>query len=373
MKVLLQTWDYPPRKGGIQTWMYELALRLPDAEVRVMAPAVPGGAEFDRQSGVSVQRLAGMLSTQAAWLVELSAQTLRVAATWRPDVIVCGHIVTMPAAYLARRLFRIPYVTFTYAWEIRRRRRRALVGYLLRQSRLVLAISRFTEGSVLRHGVHPERLRILYPGTDPARFTPPTNGARRMGARRILTVSRIDELYKGHDTVIRALPLVKAKCGAVEYWIAGEGRLRSYLDQLARSLGVRDDVRFLGRISDDELPALYQQADVLVQMSREARSGGGAEGYGIVCLEASACARPVVAGASGGLLDAVVDGVTGMFVDPEDYGAVADTIVAVLSDEAWAARLGQAGRERVLRELTWDQMAVRARALLAEAVEAPGP
>jgi phosphatidylinositol alpha-1,6-mannosyltransferase len=106
---------------------------------------------------------------------------------------------------------------------------------------------------------------------------------------------------------------------------------------------------------------------VFVQLSREAGSGGGAEGFGIVCLEAGACGKPVVAGRSGGLLDAVSDGVTGILVDPKDLGAVAEAILAVLQDPALGQHLGQQGQARVLQEFTWDHMAQRARRLFAEA------
>jgi phosphatidylinositol alpha-1,6-mannosyltransferase len=347
--------------------MYELARRLPDADLRVLAPAAPGDTEFDRSAGMHVRRLSPLLHGQAPWLASLTAHTLRLAVQWRPDVIVCGHVVTAPAAVLAKRLFGIPYVLFTYAWEIRRRRRRQLVGRLLREATLVTAISRFTEASVLQYGLSRNRVRMLHPGTDPVIFTPSGNGRAVGGPRRIVTVSRVDELYKGHDTVIRSLPLVRAKCGDVRYTVAGDGRLRPYLTRLAQSLGVADAVVFAGRVADAELPALYRSADVIVQMSREARSGGGAEGYGIVCLEAAASGKPVIAGRSGGLPDAVVDGVTGLLIDPEDDAAVADAIVRVLSDAALADRLGRAGRERVVRELTWDHMATRARAIFGEA------
>src|SRR5439155_19430897 len=119
--------------------------------------------------------------------------------------------------------------------------------------------------------------------------------------RIILSVGRLTEPYKGHDTVIRALPLVKAKCPDVRYVVAGDGPLRDYLGRVARSVGVADDVEFLGEIPDDALPDTYRSCDVLVQLSRESRALGDAEGFGIVCLEAAACGKPVVAGRSGGL------------------------------------------------------------------------
>jgi phosphatidylinositol alpha-1,6-mannosyltransferase len=107
---------------------------------------------------------------------------------------------------------------------------------------------------------------------------------------------------------------------------------------------------------------------VFVLVSRESASDGSAEGFGIACLEAGACARPVVAGRSGGIADAVLDGVTGLLVDPEDLGAISDAIISVLRDPALAKRLGDAGRERVLARFTWDQVMGEARSLFEDAV-----
>jgi len=370
VRVLLLTWDYPPARGGIQAWMFELARRLPEAEVTVLAPSSPGDAGFDAGAGVRVRRLGGARIGRPAWLLQLVGVTIARCLASRPDLIVCGHVVALPAALLARWLFNVPYAVFTYAYEIRRKRRRRLLGMLLRRSPLVLAISRFTADAVGAHGVPPGRVRILYPGADPARFAAGRDADDPVAEARpktLLGVSRLADLYKGHDTVIRVLPLLRAKCPDVRYVIAGDGRLRGYLGRLAHSLGVEDAVTFLGEVSDEALPDLYHSCDVLVQVSREARSGGGAEGFGIVCLEAGACGKPVVAGRAGGLPDAVEDGDTGILVDPHDLGAVAEAIVSLLRDPALARRLGQAGRARVAREFTWDHMAEKARRLFAEA------
>jgi len=232
----------------------------------------------------------------------------------------------------------------------------------------VLACSRFTRTAVLALGVAPERVTVLYPGVDPARVgsSPAQGDSGGAGPRTILSVGRLNELYKGHDTVIRALPLIQVKCPGARYVIVGGGRLRDYLGQVARSVGVERDVAFAGEVSDAELERLYRSADVVVQLSRESVSGGGAEGFGIVCLEAGAFGKPIVAGHSGGLVDAVADGETGLLVDPLDLAAVAEAIVAVLRDPDLARRLGDAGRRRVLARFTWDAMAMRARQLFAE-------
>ena len=370
MKVLLLTWDFPPVRGGIQTWMFELARRLPDAKVRVLAPAVPGAVAFDRTSGCRVIRLGGARLGRIPWLIQLCATTLWECLTRRPDVIVCGHVTTAPAALLARRLLGVPYVVFTYGYEIRRKRWTRLLRFLLRNARLVVACSDFTRSAVLDLAVPAERVRILYPGVDAQRFAPANGQPAPARPKTLLSVARLAELYKGHDTTIRALPLVRAKCPDVRYLIAGDGPLRDYLGRVAESVGVEREVKFVGEVSDDELPDLYRSCDAFVLLSRESPSKGGAEGFGIVCLEAGACGKPVVAGRSGGLVDAVQHDRTGLLVDSQDIGAVAEALVSVLTDATVAQRLGTEGRRRVLERFTWDQVIADARKVFEEAVGA---
>jgi phosphatidylinositol alpha-1,6-mannosyltransferase len=150
---------------------------------------------------------------------------------------------------------------------------------------------RLTRSAVLDWGTG-ERVRILYPGV--TRASAPVNDGRVPRVLRRFSRVPPAELYKGHDTTIRALPLVKAKCPDVRYVIAGDGPLRDYLGRVAESVGVERDVRFLGEVTDDELPDLYRSCDAVVLLGRESLSEGGAEGFGIVCLEAGACGKPVV-------------------------------------------------------------------------------
>ena len=375
MRVLLLTWDFPPGKGGIQIWMHELARRLPEAEVRVLAPAAPGDRAFDAASGAEVGRLASARRSRAAWLAELTARTLSSCVTWRPDLIVCGHVTTAPAALAAHWITRTPYVVFTYGYEIRRKRLHRTLSFLLRNARRVIACSEFTRHAALALEVPAERTRILYPGVDANRFSPTGDHQPLTTNHRpptLLSISRLADMYKGHDTTIRALPLVQAKVPGARYVVAGGGPLREYLGRVAQSVGVERYVEFLGEVPDETLVDLYRSADVLAVLSRESASVGGAEGFGIVCLEAAACGVPVVAGRSGGLPDAVQDGVTGLLVDPLDIGAAAEAIVALLGDPDRARRMGAAGRAAVLDHFTWDHMAKEARRLFEEAVKKGG-
>lgn len=370
LDVLLLTSDYPPTRGGIQVWMFELARRLPDANLTVLAPATADDTAFDSLGGVRIRRVAGTRLGPAGWSLGLIVATFAHCLARRPDLVVCGHAVTAPAALLAKWLMGIPYVVFAYAYEIRRRGHRWWLSPILRGAREVIAISAFTESAVASLGVPPDRIRRLSPGVDLDRFASSHaqhGAAAQAGPQLLLSVSRLHDLYKGHDAVIRALPLIRAKCPRARYLIAGDGRLRGYLEALARSVGMEDDVVFLGDVPDEELAQLYQRCDVLVQVSREDISGGGAEGFGIVCLEAAAAGKPAVAGRSGGLPEAVEDGVTGILVNPGEVGDIAEAVVSLLRDRPRAEALGREGRRRVREQFTWDIMARKARQLFAEA------
>jgi phosphatidylinositol alpha-1,6-mannosyltransferase len=180
-------------------------------------------------------------------------------------------------------------------------------------------------------------------------------------------VGRLVDAYKGHDMVIRALPLILAKTPDTEYVIVGDGPLRPYLERLAASLGVAPAVRFVGEASDDEVDAWYRACDVFVLASRESGVSGGAEGYGIVIVEASLRGKPVVGGRSGGIPDAVIDGETGLLVDPSDPADIAEAVTRLLTEHDLADRLGRGGRRRVLEDLSWPEYTQRFSRVLAEA------
>lgn len=372
LHALLLTWDFPPARGGIQTWMFELASRLPDAEVTVMTSAATSAPDADAR----VVRLGSSRFGRLPWLIHLALRTFITSLVRPPDLIVCGHVVVVPAALLPGWIQRIPFVTFAHGWEIRRPRSRRTVSFLLRQATLVLANSHFTERELLARNVSGGQVRILHPGVSSDRFAsrsqPRAPGSPGRTTRTILTVSRLNERYKGHDMVIRALPLVRARCPDVRYVVAGDGCLRSYLTDLADSLSVGDIVEFTGDVSDDAVTELIDSSDLMVQMSRESPDGG-AEGFGIVCLEAAAAGKPVVAGRSGGLPDAVVHGVTGLLVDPTNLADIADGMLSILLDPETADRFGRQARARVNQGFTWDHMARAARTIFGEAANKPWP
>jgi phosphatidylinositol alpha-1,6-mannosyltransferase len=246
-------------------------------------------------------------------------------------------------------------------------RLRASIVPAMLDADMVITISEFTRGFVESAGVPQSRIVKIRPGADPARFRPGLNCrdlVRRLGVSgrpTLLTVSRIVKAnrYKGHDVVLRALAGVVAQIPNIAYVIAGEGDDLDYLEQLVRELGIQENVIFAGHVSDEELPLLYSACDAFIMCSREDRSRRGilAEGFGMALVEASACGKPVIAGRSGGVPDAVVEGVTGLLVEPCDSDAVAAAIVEVLREPELAKRLGANGRKWVEAEMNWTRAA----------------
>ena len=164
--------------------------------------------------------------------------------------------------------------------------------------------------------------------------------------------------------VLRVLPEVKARIKDLHYIIVGQGEDRGRLEGITRDLNITDVVRFAGRVSDAELIDYYRQSDLFVLVSREEEGGADYEGFGIVFLEAAACGKPVVGGSSGGIPEAVEDGVTGILVDPLKEEDISRAILSVLTDQSLARKLGEAGRERVEEKFSYIAQAQAVREVL---------
>jgi phosphatidyl-myo-inositol dimannoside synthase len=160
---------------------------------------------------------------------------------------------------------------------------------------------------------------------------------------------------KGFDSLIRASVALRGEVPDVTVAISGSGRDEGRLRKLAAELAA--PVRFLGRIPDASLPALYGCADVFAMLCRNRWAGLEQEGFGIVFLEAAASGVPQLAGRSGGADEAVVDGVTGLVVDPHDDVAVAGAMARLLDDPDARRAMAAAGRARARDELSYDHLA----------------
>ena len=372
---LLLGFNFPPHGGGIARMMGELALRYP-RPLLVSTGTYAGSAASDAQWPHTVDRVAvpaERLRTIQG-LVRWTAHAGALARRYHAAFAWCAEL--KPAAYPARWLRArqgIPYGLITYGAELllldekirRSRVRRWTARGLLADASVFVAISEWT-GAYTRRllaelglAALGDRVRIVPLGTDPQRFRPglDTDVVRRRygldGGPWILTVARLD-WHKGFDTVIRALPAIRAAHPGAHYAVAGTGSARPYLEQLVRERRLEETVRFLGPVPESDLPAVYNAADLFVLASR--RHDLLVEGFGIAVAEASACGLAVVGGREAGLPDAVREGETGVLVDPYDPAAVAAAVIRLLSDAALRRRLGDGGRRAVETYFNWDRV-----------------
>ncbi|HWI22636.1 MAG TPA: glycosyltransferase family 4 protein [Baekduia sp.] len=340
-KVLVVTPDFPPAKGGIQLLCHRVVSSFRELEPIVVTVGHQGAAAFDRDQEFRVVRTPAISSQRALRMMALNAETVRLALREKPDVVLSTHIIASPAAAFLRKQLALPVAQYVYAKEMGARPQ--LARFALTRCDRVLAISGYARDLALAAGANPARVSLISPAVDlPARPALPKRD--RQGPPTLLTISRLEDRYKGHDVVLRAMPLIRAKVPDIRWHVIGEGPLRSMLEDRAQTAGLADTVRFLGAVSDEERDRELARADVFCMVSRLPAGGFAGEGFGIVYLEANAHGVPVVAGAVGGAVDAVDDGKSGLLVDPEDHVAVADAIVKLLSDDELAARLAVEGR-----------------------------
>jgi phosphatidylinositol alpha-1,6-mannosyltransferase len=372
VRSLLLAASFPPAVGGVETLLYQTARRLAEPPL-VIAP-VPAVATDVPVRAVATG-LGARLAYRALWLAHPSlhyTQTflrpaLHAARNWRPAVIQAGHIYLAPLAWLLARRLRLPFVVYAYGQEVWRGGRGTgfapldarLRGASLLHADRVLVPGTFTAGLLADWGVPtPQIVAIPYgaePQPEPAP-PPPTHPT-------LLSVARLIP-RKGIDSVIQAMQTLQPD---VEYRIVGNGPDAGRLRDLAAALGVAERVRFLGRLSDQALTDEYRRCTMFVLPARRT-ADGELEGYGLVYFEAAAWGRPVVAGRSGGEVDAVIDGETGVLVDGESIAEISHAIAALLVDPQRMCALGVAGRRRVETTHNWTRAAAAVDATLVSLV-----
>lgn len=362
-RTLVVTNDFPPRQGGIETFVYQVTRRFPADEVVVYTSATPGSAEFD--------------AAQPFPVIRDSARTLlptpRVSA--RAEELLRTHGCTRvwfgaaaPLGLMAPRLRRAGaerIVATTHGhelWWAKVPIARGLLRRIAEGSDTMTCLGEYTRTRIAR-AVGPRgagRLARLTPGVDHERFRPGSDGGavrREFGLGDdpvVVCVARLKP-RKGQDTLIRALPAVRRAVPGTRLLVVGSGSDARRLRSLARREGVEDAVVFTGGRPHDLIPPLYAAADVFAMPCRTRRLGLEVEGLGIVFLEAAAAGLPVVVGDSGGAPGTVRDGETGHVVDGTSTEDVAARLTGLLLDREEARALGEKGRAWVHREWSWDR------------------
>lgn len=379
---LLLTSNFPPLYDGIASWMSQLARHYGNDAMLVSLGSEPGQSESDARQSVRVDRM-GTPRARLRNLPGIIAWSRRAAHLARENDVTftwCGNL--KPASYVAwslRRRTGIPYGVMLHGTELLQMRRhgsglrkRMIARTLLGDAAVIVTNSEWTRAmtlelfAVLKIPVTADRVYAVPLGADLDRFRAgvDTSAVRAKfglnGGRWMLTVGRLVE-HKGQDQTLRALALLRDSEPKLRYAIAGSGAYGSTLRALATELGVADRVNFLGHVEDDDLPGLYNVAELYVGASRMAVDH--VEGFGISLVEASATSLPVVAGREGGMPEAVVDGVTGLLADPYDPSSLAEAIRRVLGSPELAAKLGCEGRRVAETKYSWQRVARDLRAI----------
>jgi phosphatidylinositol alpha-1,6-mannosyltransferase len=369
LRVLLVTDEHIlPRREGLSTVMTKLAEHFPAGRLTCLTGLKTANLPPWPGRNICVTSL---FDEGSKWLkvVELARVFGVLKFGLRPDVIIVDSCWSGNIALLLGKALRIPAIMLAHGNEILQLRGKAWPKQhlSLRNADAIVAISNFTKGLLLDRGLDERRIEVLHLGADPDVFYPlPGREVERIreryglqGKRVLLTVGNLF-LRKGQDMVIRALVEVKKKFPNIFYLLVGEGRDEASLRDLATSLGVAEHVKFMGVIEDwNCLRELYNICDAYIMTSRLQIKEGSVENFGIAFLEANSCGKPVIGGRSGGVPEAVLEGQTGLLVDPESTEAITEAIIAILDDGDLARRLGEAGRRRVVEELNWRQVGIR--------------
>lgn len=369
MTHLLVTNDFPPKIGGIQSYLWELWRRLPSDDVVVLTTPYPGASEWDATQPYRIVRSRAKVLLPTPALV---AEIDRLADEVGAKLVMLDP--ALPLGLVGPQLAH-PYGLVLHGAEVTVPGRlpvsRALLARVLRGGSVVVAAGGYPAAEAERAAGRALPVTVVPCGVDCDRFRPLDAAARAEArdafglpsdARVVLGLSRLVP-RKGFDALIRAAGRLGRTRGDLVVAIAGGGRDRVRLEGLAGRH--RAPVRFLGRVPDADVPALYGASDVFAMLCRDRWAGLEAEGFGIVFLEAAASGVPQVAGNSGGAAEAVVDGETGFVVDhPDDTSAVTAALVRLLDDAELRQRLGAAARRRAVEDFAYDTLAARLHAAL---------
>ena len=377
-RILLVTNDFPPRRGGIQSYLEQFANRLAAAgerhgehQLTVYAPRWKDSDAYDRAAPFPIVRHPGTLMIPEPGVDRRMRRLINergIETVWFGAAAPLALLADRARGAGAQRVLACTH-GHEVGWSMLPGARAALrrIG---ESTDVVTYVSRYTRGRFASAFGPRARLEHLPPGVDTDRFHPDPAARAELRARYrlgdrpvVVCISRLVP-RKGQDMLIKALPDIRRRVDGAALVIVGGGPHAEALRRIADNSGAGSDVVFTGGVPGDELPAHYALGDVFAMPCRTRGAGLDVEGLGIVFLEASATGIPVVAGDSGGAPETVLDGETGRVVDGRSHDQIVEAISGLLADPDAARRMGAAGRQWIARDWTWDTHTARLADLL---------
>jgi len=359
---LLVTYFFPPHIGGIESYYLELLAQLNSAEISVLAQHQTGDKEFDETLNYPVYRtefFAGQLPPR--WL-SLRSELKKIIKKRRVETLIFGHFHPFNAI---GHWLNTPYYLFGHGTDIRRIKnswwQKLFFKYTYKYCRGLILNSQYLATAVSALIADQTKIHVVYPGVNYDSLNQTFDSrieSERLGIGAddliILSMGRLVH-DKGYANVIKSLPTLIQTFPKIKYIIAGTGPEESNLKNLVADLKLDNHVVFTGAVAnnDQSKASYYQLANIYVGVSL------APEGLGVSYLEAQACAIPVIASRHGGSSEAVVDGQTGLLIEPGNQTALIDALAKLLGDEDLCQRLGNTGRQRVKAEFNWPTQAAK--------------
>ena len=369
-KILFITCNFPPVKGGISRFIYNIVNNLPSHRTHVIALPIEVDDNFDGNQNFDITRL----KTPSAWnasspyfkfLAFSYLKSMKKFSKLSLVVCDCAAPTLLLAAWIHKLITGTPYAVFVHGTDFLRQQKKRTIGriffnFLIENSNRIIANSNTTK-SILFSANISTNIEVIHPPINIDEYSvkiPYIELRTKLGLngkKIILTVARLVR-RKGIDTIISTLPYIIQKIPNVHYLIVGNGPDLNRLKELAMIHGVEKHTTFVGFIPDSELASYYNICDLFVMVSRLRESEGDYEGFGIVYLEAGLFSKPVIAGNTGGVVDAVLQNKTGRLVGFDMQNTqVAKEIVELLLNKSLSEQLGKYSKERILNEFSLNK------------------
>jgi phosphatidyl-myo-inositol dimannoside synthase len=367
MGILVITWNFPPRRGGIESLVSNLCAGL---KQRHSVVVITAHAPFPSPIEECIFRAPwpGLIpfALYALWRgARLLFRNPAIRVIWGGSVLVTPLVLMLARAFGRRAIVQAHGSDVIYSHRLYQ----ALCVRWVKFCDRVVANSAYTGSLTIKKGARADRVFVIPPAIHPERFAPLTTGdaiKRQFGLKEgptILFVGRLAKRKGVKEFIEKSLVEIVKKIPNVCFVIVGDNASESLTqrhDMVARikstigELGLRNHVQLLGALADDEVVKLYQASDLIVLPALA--TPDDVEGFGVVLLEAAAAGKPVVATRVGGIPDAIDDGKSGILVEPGDYDQLTDAILALLNDDSLKSSMGHRAAFRVQTQFCWGKV-----------------